>query len=253
MILISNMKQKFKAPALARGLDVLLLLSNSGSLSLEKLSLASRIPKASLLRILQTLELKGLVERDPIDKHYTNKVFFFSASASKDFMLSLPPFLKNLSMKTDRTVEFYSPERESLKITARSECGSRMITVKANLGFRRELDGELEAVARIGHVFGSFSNCKFSKKLWQYKNGKKKKITISQYKEQIEKVKSEKIAFDIEFNSNGVRRSAAPIFQNGKFAGVIALAENFFPNCDKETIKNLKILKYECIAFSKNT
>ena len=251
MKLISNIKQRYKAPALARGLEILSLLANSEPLSLEKLSYTTKIPKASLLRLLETLEIKGFVERNPVNRFYTNKVIFLPVWKEFNLTESINLFLKDLSFKTGRTAEFYIIEKDHLKITARHECESRIITVKANLGFIRELDGEFEAAARIVHAFTELPPCRFNKKLWQYKNGKKEKITLCEYKKFIAFSKKNFTAIDFEFNSNGVRRSAAPLFQNEKFLGVAAIAENYFPGCDKESIKNLSILKKESMLFSK--
>lgn len=56
--------------ALARGLDVLRLLQTSGGLTLKGLHEASGIPKASLLRILKTLEEKGAIWQRMADAAY---------------------------------------------------------------------------------------------------------------------------------------------------------------------------------------
>jgi IclR family mhp operon transcriptional activator len=57
--------------ALDRGLEVLLRLSTDGSHSLHELHLATGTPKASLLRILGTLEARGVVWRRIADGRYS--------------------------------------------------------------------------------------------------------------------------------------------------------------------------------------
>lgn len=56
--------------ALARGLDVLMLLQTSGGLRLRDIHARSGIPKASILRILKTLEQKGLIWQRMADGAY---------------------------------------------------------------------------------------------------------------------------------------------------------------------------------------
>ena len=56
--------------ALARGLTVLRLLQQSGGMSLNDLYRASGLPKATLLRILLTLEEEGLIWQRIADNAY---------------------------------------------------------------------------------------------------------------------------------------------------------------------------------------
>lgn len=56
--------------ALDRGLQVLLGVSTTGSASLHELHLTTRTPKATLLRILRTLQARGLIWRRIADGRY---------------------------------------------------------------------------------------------------------------------------------------------------------------------------------------
>lgn len=57
--------------ALRRGMDVLLAIERMSSLPLGELHRRTGIPKASLLRILKTLQESGWVQRDAISGHYS--------------------------------------------------------------------------------------------------------------------------------------------------------------------------------------
>jgi IclR family transcriptional regulator, mhp operon transcriptional activator len=65
-----EMPQVKSINALARGLDVLQILQSSGAASLTDLHRATGFPKASLLRILKTLMLQGMVWKRMADNAY---------------------------------------------------------------------------------------------------------------------------------------------------------------------------------------
>jgi hypothetical protein len=58
------------APALGRGIAILRHLEQQGSCSLEQLARHFRWPKASLLRLTESLRQAGVVVRDPLSKRY---------------------------------------------------------------------------------------------------------------------------------------------------------------------------------------
>lgn len=58
------------APALGRGIAILRHLEQQGSCSLEQLARHFRWPKASLLRLTESLRQAGVLTRDPLSKRY---------------------------------------------------------------------------------------------------------------------------------------------------------------------------------------
>jgi IclR family mhp operon transcriptional activator len=56
--------------ALGRGLDVLLAVERSAAVSLAELHRQTRIPKATLLRILKTLQQRGWIEKNQLEGRY---------------------------------------------------------------------------------------------------------------------------------------------------------------------------------------
>lgn len=62
------------APALGRGIAILRHLEANGSCSLEQLARHFRWPKASLLRLTESLRRAGVVQRDPATKRYHSLV-----------------------------------------------------------------------------------------------------------------------------------------------------------------------------------
>ncbi|MFZ2655152.1 MAG: helix-turn-helix domain-containing protein [Victivallales bacterium] len=235
---------KSPAPALEKGIQALTRLSENGPRNLEKLSKDLGEPKASLLRYLDTLLSLGLVGRDPVTKEYSSKVAMVRLGrAGRDFSDKVQKLLDSLAEKTCRTAEWYVHNGDRMVLARRSEPENAVIHVKAKIGFERELNGEFEAVARIAIL-----NLKIDlsgKKSWIYRDGRKKNIEESICRKILDSDRKNGYAIDMEYNENGVRRYAAPVFQNGKLAGVIALAENFRPDADSKIPRIAKMLKDE--------
>ncbi len=240
------MKQKKKspAPALEKGIRILRRLSENGPQNLEMLSKDIGEPKASVLRYLDTLVSLGMAGRDPVSREYCAKVAILGLdSAGKELSEKVQSLLDALSEKTCRTAEWYVFNGGRMVLTMRSEPENAMIHVKAKVGFVRELDVEFEAVTRI-----AVSNLRLDmsgRKYQGYRNGKKKELTESACRKMVEEDARNGFAMDMEYNPNGVRRYAVPVFHDGKFAGVAALAENFRPDADRQITVISKILLNE--------
>ena len=71
------------APALGRGIAILRHLEQEGSCSLEQLARHFRWPKASLLRLTESLRQAGVVVRDPLTKRYRALVQLVGPLASE--------------------------------------------------------------------------------------------------------------------------------------------------------------------------
>ncbi len=237
------MKQVIKspAPALKKGIQLLERLSEKGQQNLEALARDLDEPKASVLRYLDTLLALDLVEKDPVSKEYTAKIALIRVdSANKDISGKVRKLLDTLSTKTCRTAEWYVLNNDRMVLEQRSEPENAEIHVKARIGFERLLDDEFEAVART-----AISNLNIDvsgKKLWVYRQGKKIYIDPAECRKILESDNRNGYAMDMEYNVNGVRRYAAPVFYLGKFAGVIALSENFTPDADRQIAKISKLL-----------
>lgn len=70
------------APALGRGIAILRHLELNGSCSLEQLARHFRWPKASLLRLTESLRRAGVVLRDPATKRYHSLVQLVAVAAT---------------------------------------------------------------------------------------------------------------------------------------------------------------------------
>ncbi|MBN2711198.1 MAG: helix-turn-helix domain-containing protein, partial [Planctomycetes bacterium] len=70
----SGLKIKYKAPAVHQAILVLEFLMSAGPSTLQKISTYTGVSKATLLRILETLEAHAWVCSDPSAKTYTAAV-----------------------------------------------------------------------------------------------------------------------------------------------------------------------------------
>lgn len=238
------MKQigKSLAPALEKGIRLLASLGETGPRKLEALSSGFDEPKASVLRYLDTLLSLGYVVRNPETKEYSAKVAIISLdSAEKEISVKIQELLDLLADKTARTAEWYVIKGSSMLLTQRSEPEDTEIHVKAKIGFERALDGEFEAVARI--ALSSLGMPVSGKRRWIYRSGKRRNISGAACERVLQSDRKKGYALDAEYNPNGVRRYAAPVFHKGRFAGVIALAENYRPDADSHIPEISRILK----------
>ncbi len=238
---------KYPAPALERGIKVLELLSNNESFSLEEIAEKLKAPKSSLLRILDTLCQINHVSKDSTTKKYIALSAIIPISnvdilQTKQIINSLA----FLSKETSLTAEWYLYNGESMVMTEQVEPENSQVYVMAKIGWKRELYNEFEAVARVAIANG----CKSSnekKSYWNYdENGEKENISNKDVSKQLKLTLKEKCTMDEKYNSNGIRRYAAPIMKsNGDLLGIIALAENFTPSANAKSAKKLELLKNE--------
>lgn len=106
--------------ALDRGLQVLLRVSAEGSASLHELHRATRTPKATLLRILRTLEARGMVWRRIADGRYCASHHLTSraryAAQTEQLVRAASPVLDKLCAKILWPSDLAIPRRDCMEI-----------------------------------------------------------------------------------------------------------------------------------------
>ncbi len=231
------------APALAQGICALAELSSAGPLRLEELSRRTGVNKPSLLRLLNTLIGLGMVSKDEATKVYRAvSVIVMRSPGLDELSARIPAELKRLSGLTGRTSEWYVPGDGVMMLSDRCEPEDCAVNVKARIGFERELDGELEAVARLALGCGAPRPAGKTAH-WNYMNGKKAKIPASKAAKLIASAGKAGHCLDTEYNVNGVRRYAAAVrHADGNFVGIIAVAENFTPDADSKAASTVRAL-----------
>jgi len=214
------------APALSRGIAILQTLALESPLSLETIASRLRLPKASLFRLLETLQGIGCV-RKTVDKKYEPIQILKPVSDSRiSFVDTLISCMRRLCEQTDCTIEWYECASDGMQMI-RQELPETEVCVRARPGAVFYWGMELTAVTKVGYAFannapapkGTFSTYK--------SNGVSTKISLSYARREIQETKKNGFGKDAAFNINGVRRWAIPVFRGNQFLGTLAIASNY--------------------------
>jgi len=224
MELVSN---EDPAPALARGLHLLKRLHRDGPSNLEQLAHGTGWPKASVLRLLQSLKSFGAVERDPGSKRYYH---LMQLTPVPDQMNSLHKLCRSVIIQTAekslQTTEFHIFHNKELQMLDRADPPHiSSVNIKARVGWKRNLD-ELDALTQLVLAFSLTTNPKKPLPFWHWSNNEKRYLSSPDVKRIIQEVRCNRMAVDLGINPNGIRRYAAPVLNSeNKLLAVLAIAE----------------------------
>lgn len=250
---------KYLAPALHQGILVLEKLNESGPLSLEELSRITAFPKSTLLRILDTLSCHGWVSRNTENKQFESLVRVkFKENHSVFSEENIKNILEILSNESGCTAEWYVPREDGMEILIRSEPLHSQVIVKAKVGFVRKFDSEFDAVNRVAAKFQLFSKSKStstSKSSVCFAKPGMVSVTSEEKVDLLNEMDDDVLTYDLNWNSNGVRRIAIGICDcKNKLQGILSLAECFKPQADagiSDKIAILKRMKFKLEASEK--
>ena len=231
-------------PALKRGLEILELLNRHESLSLEQIAGETKYPKASILRMLETMGEMGLILRQREAKTY--RALSLIMPRENNFKQRLRDELHALAEKCDACVEWYKPEKHGMRIMQRYSAPENEVQVHARVGFIRPWFKEVEAVALCALAFGEKQGqVPANADLWSYDaEGEHGPISLKDLSSLTDQAVSDRITCDKYYNDNGVKRMAAPIFQDDQLFGIVALAMSFRPQLEKHLPEKQKHLLY---------
>lgn len=231
------MKQEVQVPGLYRGIMLWEMLCSTGEQSLEQLSEKSGYPKASVMRMLQTLCHMGLVERESKSKlyHATARIVR-SDIQDTSFPLRVQQCIQELSTELGVTAEWYEPFDSGMKITQRYSPPSSEVFVAARIGFIRIWNGELESVAQLAYAFcPTAPDYRLESDLWLYDpNGEKANLSASDTERIVSQVRERKVAIDSSYNTHGIKRIACPVIRDEQFLGILSLPLIFTPSLESE-------------------
>lgn len=214
---------RLPAPALSRGLAVLAMLGEGRPASLEEISGRLRLPKASALRFLSTLQALGLLRKNPDKTYEAMFVLRPIVDPAARFLAGLEDLMGRLCQETGCTVEWYEPSASgcTLKRQVHPDCEVR---VQARPGFVRKWEPEFEAVIRLGYAFIPGAPAIGRTKRY-VTDGQLRNLSKKEVENLLTDARTSRTAIDTAFNNNGVRRAAAAVIPGGIFSGILAIAE----------------------------
>ncbi len=222
-----------RTTAVDRAIDVIELLSeNEGTLSLSQIMNNLDIPKQSLIRILNTLCVRGIIDKAEKRGFYRlglNLLFTKNLLQDKINLRSIAwPFMQELSQKVRKTIELTILDRDQLVCIERIQ-GNESVNI----------------YSRIGAVYPYFHAVSVGKVYLAQMDIEKRKENLKKIglpavtehtitntetlEKELKKVKSKGFAFENQELRKGVRRVAAPIYNKiDKIVGCISIAAPIF-------------------------
>jgi DNA-binding IclR family transcriptional regulator len=224
---------KSSAPALDRGIDVVELLASSrGPVSFSDILSSLNIPKASLVRILNTLCKRGIVARADQSKHYRlgMKLLYLGNRLQDELRLRAAawPFMQRLADEVRETVELSIQDRDQLVLIEQIEG-----------------PGEVRVYYRVGAAYPYFHAVSVGKVYLAHMDAAKRRNVLERIglpavtpwtitdRDKLERELVEVLArgYAIEDQElrRGVRRVAAPIYDHDRrVAGCLSIAAPVF-------------------------
>jgi DNA-binding IclR family transcriptional regulator len=229
------------APALSRGLRLITYLCRDGASSLDRLTKATGWPKASVLRLLRSLELAGVVARDPDNKQYRALMRLVAGSTNENMLRSRCATAVAWACKAAKqTVEVYLFSNHTLAMIDRAEPDGIEVSVRARIGFVRRLE-QADAATIIAFAFAYPQGIPAGKH-WYFDNRVETAMPKERLQTLVQQARARGAAADLGINANGVRRFAAPLIDSiGGLAGVLVIAHAgaFPPGREDERYLNI--------------
>ncbi|MEX1015776.1 MAG: helix-turn-helix domain-containing protein [Phycisphaeraceae bacterium] len=219
------------APALGRGLALLRRLESDGPLSLERLAAVTGWPKSSVARLLRSLELAGIVAREPATRRYRPLVRLVDAAPAGDRLAAAwAEHAGPLAERLGQTLEWYRFDGQGLVMIDRREPETAVVSVRARIGFRRTLD-EFDALTQTALAFGLPQRQWPRRAMWAWINGTRCPVSRAKVRDHVRDVQRHGTAVDLGVNEHSVRRYALAVCDPDRaLTGVIAVAQVCSPN-----------------------
>ncbi len=226
-------KQTPYAPAVDRAFDLIeLMASAERDLSLSELIKNTNIPRQTLIRILNTLCNRGIVDRTEQRGYYRlgmSLLYLGSRMQEKINFRSIAwPFMQDLSKKTRKTIELATFDRDQLVLIERIE-GTEGVRLHSRVG---SVFPYLHAIC-VGKIYLAYmepqKRRKVLKKIGLPSVTPYTKTDIDNLEKDLQRIIKTGYAFEDQELMKGVRRVAAPIFDfRDELAGCITIAATIF-------------------------
>lgn len=203
---------------LVRGMKIIELLSEEGSLTLEQVATRTRIPRTSIFRLLNTLEALGYLEREHIKgmDHWRVglKVLILVNSKLRqlDMRREIRDILKELAEKTNEFVQlgvFYHGKVMYIDHVERPKLLTMYAEVGSQLPINVSAAGMVLAAALEGNELEQLLN-----EQTFLKNTPKTLTKPNELRKILRKVAHQGYAIDDQQYALGIRCIAAPVFDH---------------------------------------
>lgn len=255
-MILHRTKNLSVAPALERGIDLIeFLASADGPVSFSEMLGSLEIPKASLVRILNTLCKRGIVDKTEENGHYRlgMKLLYLGNRLQDKLRLRSVacPFMQTLADKVLETVELSILDRDQLVLIEQIESPE-----------------DIRVYSRVGGAYPYFHAVSVGKIYLAHMNPEKRKYVLKEVglpavtqwtitdlddlEEELSGILKKGYASENQELRKGIRRVAAPIFDHQRrIAGCLSVAAPV-PRLDVQDFGKLgKIVKQTADEISK--
>ncbi len=214
------------APALGRGVALLRFLEREGVCTLDALARAHGWPKPSVLRLLRSLALAGLVAQDAESRCWQALMHLVPSQGPEHLLRARAAgILPALAERLGHTVELYRYTGVNMEMIERAEPEAGGVIVRARIGFVRTFD-EAEAVTLVA---AAWAEAPSRWRRWQWLRDadgpRRVELDDRAFAALVHTVAATGSAWDADINEWGVRRCAVPVRDgDGRLIGALAAA-----------------------------
>jgi len=222
------MQKSSGSPAVERALDIIELMAKEKEVQFSQIVTRLHIPRQSLIRILNSLRRRGIVEKSARRGAYRLGIRLLYLGNSIQTKINLRtiarPFMEKLAAQTGKNTELATLDQDQLVLIEQVE-GTEEVRLYARVGSAYPY---LHAVA-AGKIYLAHMDQKKRKKVLN-KIGLPPvtDYTLTDFEtleNDLEKIRKRGYAFEDQELRNGVRRVAAPIYNyKSELTGCLAIA-----------------------------
>ena len=207
------------------------LLQYSSFMSIMEISKKLKIYPSTIHRVLNTLKYRGYVEQNPVNQKYRLGLKLVELGMARyhqiDLVKEAHPFLKELVDQCNETVHLGILDNDEVLYLAKEDC-SRTIRMVSQVGRRAPLHS-----TALGKILLAYLPEKEREKIIAHKNlSCFTEHTIIEKKElekELDKVKKQGFALDIEENEKEICCIAAPIRDySGEVIAALSISSPFY-------------------------
>ena len=214
--------QRYKAPALEKGLDILELVATRATpISVTEIMRSLERSHGELFRMLQVLEFRGFIERAPEDDGYrlTDKLFALGLGQPrmKGLIETALPKMLALAETTGQSCHLAVHSEGQIVVVARME-SSEMIGFSVRVGHRRELTSTVS-----GTVLYAFQAAQIRHRWEHWLNEQLDGVSRLDFDKRVMKAQEKGWASAPSHFASCITDLAAPIWRGDSAAAALAI------------------------------